>query len=271
MTSSSPTINVRPDTSFDLFNNLSSEKRNQILNYLLNKKSNLTRISKEINQSNQGTLGHLNKLVRSGLIQKTSSGNYSVSEYGKSILEKSRYMEFITKHRNFFKEHSFGETPKFLLNSIGMLSKAEFVDGAVANFERWNKMIENANEFFYGIFTQTPHQTDISLAAKSTKGLKIKLIFGKNGLLSDYYDLAKQLHFDKQISKNIERRISDLTLVNIMITEKYACIMFPNRNNQTDIGKTFLSSDLNFHQWCLDFFNYKWNKSESFSRFRNFS
>lgn len=271
MTSSFPPINVRPDTCFDLFNNLSSEKRNKILNFLLNEKSSLTRISKEINQSNQGTLGHLNKLASSGLIQKTSAGHYSISEYGKSILVKCRYMEFITKHRNFFKDHTFGETPNSLLNCIGMLSKAEFVDGAVANFERWNKMIENANEFFYGIFTQTPHQTDVSLAAKSAKGLKIKLIFGKNGLISDYYDLAKQLHFDKQTSNNVERRISDLTLVNIMITEKYACIMFPNRNNQTDAGKTFLSSDLDFHQWCLDFFNHKWNKSESFSRFRDFS
>jgi predicted transcriptional regulator len=258
------------DNSFDLFNNLSNEKRIKILNYLLNKKSNLSKISKEINQSNQATLSHLNKLVNSGLIQKNLAGNYSVSEYGKSILIKNQYVEFITKHKNFFKEHSFGDIPNFLLNCIGMLSKAEFVDGAVANFERWNKMIENANEFFYGIFTQTPHQTDVSLATKSAKGLKIKLIFGKNGLMSDYSALAKKLHFDKTSQTTIERRISELVFVNIMITENYACVMFPDRKNQTDVGRTFLGTDNDFHQWCIEFFNHKWHDSVPFSRFRKF-
>ncbi|MDH3618989.1 MAG: hypothetical protein OEM89_09750 [Nitrosopumilus sp.] len=199
------------------------------------------------------------------------TGNYSISEYGKSVLIKTQSLDFITKHKKFFKEHTFGETPSFLINCIGMLSKGEFVDGAVANFERWKKMIENSKEFFYGIFTQTPHRTDVSIATKSETGLKIKLIFGKNGVRSDYFALAKKLNFEKQISQNVERRISDLTLVNLMITENQACVMFPDRKNQTDVGKTFLSSDLNFHQWCMEFFNYKWNESEPFSRFREFS
>ena len=266
------TRKVEYDSSFDLFNNLSNEQRKKILTCLLNEKSTLTKIAREIDQSNQSTLSHLNKLANSGLIQKTSMGEYSLSEYGKSISIKTQSIEFIAKYKKFFKEHTFGDTPDYLLNCIGMLSKAEFVDGAVANFERWKKMIGNANEYFYGIFTQTPHRTDVSLETKSEAGLKIKLIFGKNGSMSDYFALSKKLHFDKQTSQQfIEKRISGLTLVNLMLTENQACIMFPDRKNQTDPSRTFLSSDLNFRQWCFEFFNYKWNESESFSRFREFS
>ena len=271
MNSNLKTRKIDFDTSFELFNSLSNELRNEILTYLSNKQSSLSNISKIINQSNQSTLGHLKKLAESGLIVKTMDGDYSISEYGKSVLIKTQSLEFITKHKKFFAEHTFGETPSFLLNCIGMLSKGEFVDGAVANFERWKKMIENSNEFFYGIFTQTPHRTDVSIATKSETGLKIKLIFGKNGEMSDYFVLSEKLNFEKQISQNIERRISDVTHVNLMITESQACVMFPDRKNQTDLGKTFTSSDLNFHQWCMEFFNYKWNESESFSRFRDFS
>lgn len=261
---------IEPDTSFALFNNLSNEQRNKILNYLLNNKSNLKKISKEINQSNQSALGHLNKLVDSGLIQKISSSDYSITEYGKSILIKTQSMEFITKHKNFFKEHTFGEVPPFLLNCVGMLSKAEFVDGAVANFERWKNMIRNTNNFFYGILSQTPHRTDDFISKKSKKGLKIKLIFGKNGLMSDYSALAKKLNFDNTIQNNIERRISESVFVNVMITENQACLMFPDRNSQTDPGRTFFGTDKDFRSWCLEFFNHKWNQSIEFSRFRNF-
>ena len=51
MTSNSNKIKAEHDSSFDLFSNLSNEKRNKILHYLLNVNSNLTMISKEINQS----------------------------------------------------------------------------------------------------------------------------------------------------------------------------------------------------------------------------
>lgn len=270
MTSKLNIQKIENDTSFALFNNLSNEQRNKILNFLLYNKSTLKKISKAINQSNQSTLGHLNRLVDSGLIQKISSSDYSISEYGKSILIKTQSLEFITKNRDFFKEHTFGEVPPSLLNSVGMLSKGEFVDGAVANFERWKNMIKNTNNFFYGIFSQTPHRTDDFISKKSEKGLKIKLIFGKNGLMSDYSALAKKLNFDNTIQKNIERRISESVFVNVMITENHACLMFPDRNSQTDPGRTFFGADDNFRRWCLDFFNHKWSQSIEFSRFRNF-
>ena len=182
---------------------------------------------------------------------------------------KTQSIDFITKNKNFFKEHTFGEIPPSLLNCIGMVSKAEFVDGAVANFERWKNMIKNANYFFYGIFSQTPHRTDDFISEKLGNGLKVKILFGKNGLMSDYSTLAKKLHFD-ETTQIIERRISESVFVNVMITENHACIMFPDRKNHTDVGKTFLGTDIDFRHWCMEFFNHKWNQSVQFSRFRNF-
>lgn len=259
------------DTSFNLFNNLSNELRYKMLVNLLKEKSSIAKISKKENHSSQIILGHLKKLEISGLIKKDPNGSYLVTPYGKLILIKTSSFEFITKHKTFFKEHTFGETPPSLLNRIGLLSKAEFVDGAVANFERWKKIIENANKFFYGIFTQTPHRTDVSLSKIFEKGLKIKLIFGKNGIMSNYAEIAQKLHFDNTTSQEtIGRRMTDSVLVNVMITDSHACLMFPDRKNRTDASRTFISTDTDFRQWCLDFFYHKWNDAEPFSRFRNF-
>lgn len=266
------TKNEESEPSFNLFNDLSNESRRKILQILLEGNFSLQSISSKIHQSNQSISGHLRKLVDSGLIAKLSDGSFSLTDYGKLILIKIPSFEFITKHEDFFEDHTFGDTPSWLLNCIGMLSGGEYVDGAVVNFVRWKKMIEESNDFFYGIFTQTPHQIATPLAQKLSQGLKIKLIFGKNGLMSDYAKLAQQLQFDKTtLQETMERRIADSVFVNIMITENQACIMFPDRKNQTDVGRIFISKNTDFRQWCLDFFNQKWNSAESFSRFRNFN
>jgi len=263
---------IKLDTSYELFNNLSNEYRYKILLNLLKENANLTKISKETNQSSQTILGHLKKLEISGLIQKLSDGNYSRTLYGKSILIKTKSFEFITKNQGFFKDHTFGEIPTSLLTCMGMLSNAEFVDGTVANFERWKKIIENANNFFYGIFTQVPHRTDVSLSNKFESGLKIKLIFGKNGIMSNYEELSQKLHFINSTPQEIlERRMAESVFVNLMITENHACLMFPDRKNRTDASRSFISTDIDFRHWCLDFFSHKWTSSEPFSRFRRFS
>ena len=50
----------------------------------------------------------------------------------------------------------------------------------------------------------------------------------------------------------------------VVLNEKEAGVIFPRKNNEVDLSKMFYSTDSNFHEWCLDYFNYSWKNSNSF-------
>ncbi len=56
----------------------------------------------------------------------------------------------------------------------------------------------------------------------------------------------------------------DHVSVVILLNEKESCVKFPNINGEPDMSEMFYSDDREFHEWCLDYFEYCWKKSTSF-------
>lgn len=65
--------------------------------------------------------------------------------------------------------------------------------------------------------------------------------------------------------------------VGLIMSEKEAMIQFPKVNTsksaqqkkdmqspQIDTNSAYYSRDLNFHEWCSDYFDYKWTLSKTF-------
>jgi hypothetical protein len=48
------------------------------------------------------------------------------------------------------------------------------------------------------------------------------------------------------------------------MNEKQAAVMFPNQKGETDMNMIFSSTDKLFHEWCLDYFRYRWYGSDIF-------
>jgi predicted transcriptional regulator len=52
--------------------------------------------------------------------------------------------------------------------------------------------------------------------------------------------------------------------VAVILNEKQAAVLFPNQKGETDMNMMFVSSDSVFHEWCLDYFRYRWYGSDIF-------
>ena len=52
--------------------------------------------------------------------------------------------------------------------------------------------------------------------------------------------------------------------IELLINEKECGIIFPDKNKKPDMNSMMYSSDPEFHEWCLDYFNYCWNTSSRF-------
>jgi len=56
--------------------------------------------------------------------------------------------------------------------------------------------------------------------------------------------------------------------VMVIVTDKQAAVLFPDQSGETDLNHMLFSNDSLFHEWCLDFFRYKWYNSGSFDESR---
>ena len=78
-------------------------------------------------------------------------------------------------------------------------------------------------------------------------------------------ELLDRLGFKKLLEKGlVERKMKNVVQVSVILNEKEAMIMFPNLEGEPDMGETFFSKDVFFHEWCLDYFRYCWYGSDIF-------
>ena len=52
--------------------------------------------------------------------------------------------------------------------------------------------------------------------------------------------------------------------VAVILNEKQAAVLFPTQKGETDMNMMFYSLDSVFHEWCLDYFRYRWYRSDIF-------
>jgi hypothetical protein len=62
----------------------------------------------------------------------------------------------------------------------------------------------------------------------------------------------------------IERKMADKVQVVTVLNEKQASVLFPDLKGEADLNTMFYSEDPLFHEWCLDYFRYKWYGSDIF-------
>jgi predicted transcriptional regulator len=71
--------------------------------------------------------------------------------------------------------------------------------------------------------------------------------------------------FQKHVTKGVlERRMAKGNILGLLLTDKDAAIFFHNKDGEVDLSEMFSSTDKEFREWCLDYFEDSWKKSTSF-------
>jgi predicted transcriptional regulator len=230
----------------------------------------LSDLAKELNATMQEAHRNVNRLIDIGLVEKDSDGLLSLTTYGKIILKQIPTFAFLTEHKDYFTEHTLGELPVKFVQRIGALYNGQVVKGVVRVLEAWKDIYNDANEYIYEVMSQVPLDLIEPLVERINKGVKFSYIFGQDVVVpKGRSELLQKLGWRELMARGlVERKMADKVQVMTMLNERQAAVLFPNLKGETDLNTMFYSDDPLFHEWCLDYFRYKWYGSDIFDESR---
>ena len=120
------------------------------------------------------------------------------------------------------------------------------------------------------MFSEPPFLLADLFLEKLQSGVKIQIIFGKNSKISECNDLVDKLKLNKPHSNPlVDIRLCEKVITNIVVSEKGACLILGNKNNEADMLNAVVGKSKRFITWCNDYFSFKWNQGEPISRIRS--
>jgi predicted transcriptional regulator len=236
----------------DLFFIISSADRLKILSEVKRHDTKLTELAGVIDATVQETAKHLKRLLDAGLVEKKSSGGYSLTPFGKLSLELLPSFEFLFKHRDYFTTHDTSFLPKDLLMRIGELSDHVFVEHVSNVLAECQHLVLMAKEYFWWLI-------DYPLPWVHEERLSENLV--KRGILpvdisSEGYRQTRAL-----LGERAEVRFAQSVRVGVVVNEKMAGICFPDLEGRVDFSRGFIGYNSAFQKWCHDLFDYFWSSS----------
>jgi len=259
-------ITAYADTEKTFFE-LASEQRLAIIFRLNEKSAKISQLAKDLGITMQEAHRNVNRLQDAGLIEKDPEGIFSLTTFGNTIIKQIPTFNYLSKHKEYFSEHILGELPIKFIMRLGALDRCEFVKGVVAILERWKDIHRQGDQYVYEIVPQVPMDLiEPAVNRVKEKGVKYSYVLPKDVIIpKGRKDLLKKLGHSELLNKGaIERRMVESVQVAVILNEKHAAVLFPTQKGETDMNMMFFSSDPVFHEWCLDYFRYRWYGSDIF-------
>ena len=251
-----------------LFLEIASEQRLAIIYNLSEKKYTISEMAKKLDATVPEVHRNFNRLSNTKIIQKTLDNGYSLTVFGTVILAQIPSYRFVHHNNDFFDEHNLGSLPSKFVQRLGDLMSSELVNGYVKVSELWLDIYKNASKYVCNVLTEAsydPHILDI-LNKNLENKIPLRSIFSDSTVVTkDRKENIEKFDFEKFLEKDLlKRKMHKNTDIVVVLNEKEAGLCLPLPSGQPDLSKMFYSDDENFHDWCLDYFDYLWENSSSF-------
>jgi predicted transcriptional regulator len=250
----------------EIFMEIASDTRCEILKMLYEKPSHATKIASSLNLTKQETYRNTSRLTQVGLIKKDVEGLFSLTEYGKAIINQFSFFLFLEKHKKFFEDHDLDNIPQKFVTRLGELQNAELITGVALVLERFKKIQSGAKDHVKGMLGQAWEEHFQATLKLIKNNVAFKGLRSKQSVIPDEVLQTVGKQIIKEISKknNFESRQVDRFGVLVYVTEGPCAIMFLNKHDQADLNSMFVGDDENVREWCNDVFDYYWSRSKPF-------
>ena len=256
------------------FFELGSAQRLAILYKIAEVKCNLARLSKDLGCTMPEVRRNIIRLTNSGMVDRESNGTFFLTTFGKTILEQIPTLDFLSRNKDYFSDHTFSALPLKFIRRIGSLTNSKLVSGLVSVDERLNDIYNRSQEYVYAMIPEVPIDLIESIVARlkkiENKNFRFSYILPAHATVPKRRkQLLESLGFEELLKKGtVERKMVNSVLIGVVLNDEQGCVMFPrihkNDKIEIDMNSMFYGDDPDFHEWCLDYYRYLWHNARSF-------
>ena len=257
------------------FFELGSAQRIAILFKIAEVRCNLAKLSKDLGCTMPEVRRNIIRLTSSGLIERESKGTFFLTTFGKTILEQIPTIDFLSRNKDYFSDHTFSPLPLKFIRRIGSLSNSKLISGLVSIDEGLKDIYNRSQEYVYAMIPEVPIDLIESIVARlrkvENKDFRFSYILPTHAIVPKRRrEMLETLGFNELLKKGIvERKMVNSLLIGVVLNDEQACVMFPRiqRNDKIEIDMHSMfygDDDPDFHEWCLDYFRYIWHNARSF-------
>ena len=231
--------------------------------------SSLSKIARDLDLIVQEVHRNINRLFEAGLVKKESGSYYFLTTFGESVLLQLSSLKFLSENKGYFSDHTLGELPlKFIqrIERIGALDNSQFLGSSVSIFECIRELFDLSHRYIYAILSEIPMYFIESASQVLKRGVAMKYLIPHNAVLpKNRHNESEHQKFQELLKRSqVERRMVDNVQISFVMNEIQAMVMFPTSNGRSDLNCCFYSKESAFHEWCVDYFNYRWRNSRPF-------
>jgi predicted transcriptional regulator len=262
------------DEAEETFRQLANSHRLQIMFFLHKQTGKMSTLSRILKMSMQDAKRNLDNLLSEGLVERDSRGIFSLTTYGSMIVRQIPSMDFLSRNKDYFSDHNFGEIPDKFIHRIGELNDCKLVKGYVTVIEKIKSMYGDAEEYIYGMLPEVSLELVEAIIFKiKAKRIRFSYILPEKAIVPKVsHELVKdsnyiQLSHQGLINGRMIKRISAA----VVVTDKQGAVMFPHEDGETDIRSMFVNDNIRsddglFQEWCVDFFKHNWDNSDYYNK-----
>ena len=226
---------------------------------------NITNLSKLLDLTIQESSRHVSRLNKAGLMLKDVDGSHRLTPFGELVLEQLLGLTFISEQRDYFTSHPLTPLPTEFVNRIGDLANSNYMDDVMVVLRSVEMLIQGAKEFIWNLNDQYVSSSFHLLAEALKRGVKTRSIDLKNytwdpKIRSALSDEDLNAIKTARSSGLLRERTLEKIEIFLWISEGEAVMALPRLDGKFDyLG--FSSSDERARKWCMDIFDYYWEKA----------
>lgn len=243
---------------------VSNDYRYNMLLLLQEKPMRITEISKKLELTTQEISRHASRLGESGLIYKDVEGFYQLTNYGDLIHILLEEFLFVSKHRDYFIDHSVIDLSPEFIKRMGELSESKCINNTLEFLHFMDNIIRESKEMVWLQVDQYPLTFLGSIIEGYKKGVKFRIIEQSEIVAGPRMSLESIEETNAILSMRntslSEQKIHDKVGVFMFLSEDKCAVAFPTKGSVFDY-KGFISSDIRSVMWCKELFQYYWDRS----------
>nr|MDQ3853874.1 hypothetical protein [Thermoproteota archaeon] len=235
---------------------LASIDRLTLLSEIAIENRRLSRLTTTLSATPQETSKHLTRLRDAKLIEKDSDGVFSLTAFGKIIVNLLPSIRFLAQNREYFLSHDISSLPLEFIERLGELQEGQYGEKVGSILVHIQQVVQDAEEYIW-LMADHPlggqEYVTRSRKLESTSSVTWRVIIPADSNI-DWTELRRTVGTHKgRIGYHLIEDPVDIK-AGMALNEKIAGLTFPNTIGKLDFNSGFRSNNPVFRKWCQDLF-----------------